>query len=213
MKNWVLLFFLLALSPNVRGQVVDKFFASVPQTVLPLLDNTSKLDLLDLYNGNLPAKAENVMGGQSEIVRKTDDFLMLNLTDASTWQLKVLHYEQDTVLVCIHSVNAGSVLSKITVYDSDWRKKNCEMPHPVAEDFYLAENKLTSVQCQMVQALLPGLPMEIEWNDSVGTLTYRLNTQSLSEEMRKRAETCLRPLYYRWGKGGFVETAWKKETE
>lgn len=185
-----------ALPPAARAQTVDRFFAAAPTEVLPLLDRTARLDLLDLYNSRLPAKAENVLGGQTEMTRKTDSFIELKLTASSSWQLKVLPTEQDTLLLCIHSLDAGSVGSKLKVYATDWTVKTYDLPDPKPADFYLTQNPLTAAQSQMVQALLPVLPVEIAWDDEADALSYRLSTGGLTREVRQYAQSALRTLHF-----------------
>ena len=60
----------------------------MPQRVLPILDKTARLDMIDLYNNNLTAKAENIYGGQAEMLRKTDDFISIKCTESSNWQIR-----------------------------------------------------------------------------------------------------------------------------
>ena len=84
MKRYVLFIFVLSLTLYASaGQRIDAYFAKMPQTVLPLLDKTARLDLLDLYNSHLTPKVENVYGGQSALLSKTDDYIQIRCTDAS----------------------------------------------------------------------------------------------------------------------------------
>ena len=92
------------LSLNASAQKIDTIFAHVPHDVLPLLDNTSRLDMLDLYNNNMSAVAENIYGGQSIMEKKTNDYISIKLTDVSHWQMKVLPMAHDTLYACVRLV-------------------------------------------------------------------------------------------------------------
>lgn len=56
--------------PRCMAQTLDIYFVNAPKSVLPLLDRTARLDLMDLYASGLPAKAENLYGGQSELLKR-----------------------------------------------------------------------------------------------------------------------------------------------
>lgn len=193
----------VAASADASAQHLEQYFAQTPTAVLPLLDKTAKLDLLDLYNGHLPAKAENLLGGQSEIVRKTDTFLSLRLTDVSSWEMKVLSSGNDTTIACIHSVKAGSTTSQLTAYDTQWREMKYEWPHPDFEEFYQIGNSLSATRNQTLRRLLRSLPVEATWSDTANVLTFRVSTTGLSEDDRADAQQCLHPLSYEWGAGKF----------
>lgn len=64
---YTILLFLFAASPLSAQHYVDKFFANIPPQVLSIIDQTSRLDMIDLYNNNMKAQAENLYGGMSRI--------------------------------------------------------------------------------------------------------------------------------------------------
>lgn len=193
----------LAAPTALSAQSCDHYFAQSPAAVLPLLDRTAKLDLLDLYNGSLPAKAENVLGGQAELLRKTDSFLSLRLTEASTWEMKVLPSGSDTLIVCIHSVEAGGVISRIRAYHTDWREAKCEIPCPEFDAFYQIAPTLSTTRNQVLRTRLRPLPVEASWSDTTNVLTFRVSTAGLSRDDLADAQQCLHPLFYEWVAGKF----------
>ena len=141
MKRLLLLAILLSsLMPRCMAQTLDIYFVNAPKSVLPLLDRTARLDLMDLYASGLPAKAENLYGGQSELLKKTSDYLMLKTSDAGTWQLKVLTAGHDT----LHLTNEKFVKNSTEVTDFDRQRLMPTLLHlPIQATWHADEPVIT----------------------------------------------------------------------
>lgn len=202
-RIFALLLFLCAFV-KAPAQSIDTLFARVPRSVLPLLDNTAKLDLLDLYNNHLTAKAENTLGGQAELLEKKADALLLRTSDAGTWQMKLLPAGHDTLICCIYSVKAGGTSSKVAIYQRNWHRSKHNPPHPTFELFYNEKNTLSSVRAQSVQNTLRQLPVEAAWSDSAQALVFKLSLDSLCKEDEEDARKCVREVKYLWQNGLFT---------
>jgi len=188
---------------NVFAQSVDTLFAYVPRNVLPLLDKTAKLDLLDLYNNGLPAKAENTLGGQAELLEKTSDKLLLRTTDAGKWLMKLLPAGHDTLICCIYSLKAGGTSSSVTLYQRNWHISKHNAPAPAFEQLYNSKNPLSAVRAQSIQATLREAPVSASWNDAEQALIFKIDTGGLCEEDKKDADKCVSEAKYYWTDGTF----------
>lgn len=204
MKKIALFLLVVLACPELAAQGIDTLFAHVPRKVMPLLDRTSKLDLLDLYNHKLPAKAENTYGGQAEILEKTERYIRLRTTDVGLWQMRLLPAERDTLILCVSSLHAGGTSSRVAVYHRNWMPAKTELPRPGFDLFYAPDSTLSYVQEQALSATLREAPVEALLADSVTTLTYRISTGGLSEEDRALAGKCLHDVRYAWNAGKFV---------
>lgn len=195
---------LLLFAPTLaRAEAIDTLFAKVPRRLLPMLDRTSRLDLLDLYNNKLPAKADNIYGGQSQLLQKTSDYLLVKTTDVGTWQMKLLPIGHDTLISCIYSVKAGGISSQIFMLQRNWQQAKHEAPTPTFEQFYIAKNPLSPLRAQIMQSTLRQVPIEMTWSDSTATLTYSLSLNGLCEEDQNDAAQCVRQVLYQWNEGKF----------
>ena len=116
---YTLLLFVFVASPLSAQHYIDKFFANIPSNVLSIIDHTSRLDMIDLYNNGMHAQAENLYGGLSQIVKKSDYYLDVKLTESSSWQMRIMPSAHDTLIVCVHSVTANSTSSTLRFYKQD----------------------------------------------------------------------------------------------
>ena len=183
------------------AQQAERYFSIMPQRVLPILDKTARLDMIDLYNNNLTAKAENIYGGQAEMLRKTDDFISIKCTESSNWQMKVLPQGHDTLIVCIHSVTAINTSSKIMVFKRDWHNVKREVPFPTFGQFLRANIDLPQEHYKQLVAEMQHLPVEASWSENGPILTFRLSMNSLPQHEANDAELLVHPITYRWTMG------------
>lgn len=202
MKMALRILFLLVLGINCTtaySQNIDSLFASVPRSVLPLLDHTAKLDLLDLYNNKLTARAENVYGGQTTLIKKTQDYLRLQLTESSTWEMKIVPQNmRDTFLVCIHSVDALGVSSNISVYHTNWQTAKLKYEVPSFSDFLIQNEALSYSRRQNILRMLSHAPISASLNDTTQLVTFQIALNALGNEWKEDAKKIISPVHYQW---------------
>lgn len=186
------------------SQGIDALFASVPNEVLPLLDRTSRLDMLDLYNGKLEAKTENIYGGQSEMLLKTHDYMKLRVTDASFWQMKLLPAGHDTLILCVHTVLEPEAISSISFYRHDWHVQKREIPHVDMNKFVSSQSTLSPYRKQYLMDLMRGQSYQANLNDSTTNLTLSLDLSCIPINDRDDAQRLFHPITYKWIGGKYV---------
>ena len=114
MKKILLLIALIITAAAVRAESIDTLFHRTPERVLPLLDGNTRLDLLDLYNHKMEAKAENIFGGMAKLTRKTSDYAHVVLTNVSEWEMKLQSFKQT---LDFHEQNVNLISFAIISYD------------------------------------------------------------------------------------------------
>lgn len=198
---------LLCLCPmTASAEPIDSLFAKVPREVLPMFDRTARLDMLDLYNSKLAAKAENTYGGQSEMRRKTGDFIEIRLTDVSTWQMKMLTNGQDTVICCLLSIEAMGTSTSISYYNQDWKSIATASPTPKLSDFINHTSDMPSLRKSALCNILGQQPIAASLSDSTRTISFEISTGGLTRDERDEVRPLLHPVTYTW-----VNGQWRKE--
>ncbi len=204
MKRYLLYILFLLQGLTTQAESIDSLFTRVPAGVLPMLAHNARLDLLDLYNYKMTAKAENDFGGTSYLLVKAENFLHLKLTDVSQWSLKRLTSQNDTILCCIHSFIRPAIASSISFYDNQWQPLKIEFPQPDAQLFWQPTDSLTHDRIAELQARLDFTAVIAAWDVEACELTFRIAISDLNEEDRKDAELCLRPVTYVWQERRFI---------
>lgn len=93
----------------MKAQDMDAVFVAMPDQYVPQLENAWRKDLIDLYNSGKEAKLKNTMNGFSTLKKLTDDYLLLQVTDRSTVEMKLLPLVNDTYVVCMVTTVYGPI--------------------------------------------------------------------------------------------------------
>lgn len=192
----LLALWLFPLFMQAQTLTADSFLVSAPRSVLALIDRTSRLDMLDLYAENLPAKVENVYGGQSELTRLTSGFLSIKTSDIGVLTMKIIPQVHDSLLLVVHSVKAGGVSSTLSVYSTHWKPLKISLPQPDFDQYYKIVSEISPMRDAMLRALLAEVPVEITLSETDDTVSFRLSLSGLAEGDRKDAERCLHSVRY-----------------
>ncbi len=198
---------LLTASHSAEATTADSLFARMPREVLPLLDKTAKLDLLDLFNSGLKAAAENIYGGQTEMKEKTATHILLRTSESGIWTMDAVLAQGDTLIVCVQSLKAGGVGSRVQVYTQGWRPLPASLPRTEARKFVTASPTLTADRMLQMQRVLSACPLEAVWDAKAEALKVRPSTAGLTKDERRDAKGCLLEKHYALKGSRFVETA------
>ncbi len=208
MKKMLLSVVLLSASwSGAICQPVDSVFARMPLEVLPLLERNPRLDMLDLYNYKIQAKVENVFGGSSVLLAKTDDYLRLRLTEVSHWELKCLPLGGDWIYACVHSLRSGATESRIALYASDWKTvEGAGFGCPPLQDFWQPADSISEERRAELLAKLQPVHVEARWSPDAPELNFSVSVSHLSPEDREDAARCLRQVVRRWNGAEMTES-------
>lgn len=114
----------LTLVPAVlTAQTARQCFAAMPDSLSMLLTANDRADFIDFMDSNMKAEVSNRLGGKSEMTVLTDDYISINTSPQSTWQMKLLPLGGNRRLICTVSTVCGSACdSRIRFYDTGWRE-------------------------------------------------------------------------------------------
>lgn len=110
------------LLSQITHSLLFSLFVAAPVSVVPLLDRSSRLDLVDLYEAGMVAQAGNKLGGISVMTQANDTMLCIKMTEASTMEILL---NPDSMVVVRHIVKLPEEEHTTThVYDQNWNKIN-----------------------------------------------------------------------------------------
>ncbi len=109
-----------ALTGMAQTSAAD-LFSSAPQNVFPLLDQNTRLDMVDYYKNGMSTPSQNSLDGRSLITEMTPASLTVKMTDSSAMQIMELKGSKGTVVALISTVATPGLDSNIKFFDSDWK--------------------------------------------------------------------------------------------
>lgn len=194
---------------SLFGQTAKECFKAMPDSLTPLLSDVNKADFIDFLESKMKAEVTNRLGQKSEMTELTPDYIRMQMTSRSFWQMKMLDVNDSTRVVCtVSTVNGPVPDSDVRFYTPDWK----ELPVasfvqlPVQSDFLSVPDSLddNGVQQALSQADMPLVMADL--SSKSDTLTFTFTTpRYMDKEANEVLKPFIRPLLkYVWREGRFV---------
>ena len=134
MRKITLLFcLLLALELSAQTAIRD-LLKSMPDSVIPYLTENNRLDMIDFMESNMDAVVTNSLGGKSQLLKLTDQYASIKLSEASSVAMRLLDVSTPVdslpqILCLIRTYGTDIRESSVAFYSLAWR------PLPTANYF------------------------------------------------------------------------------
>ena len=194
---------------QLKAQNMAEVFVSMPDEYVPQLEDAWRKDLVDLYNSGENAQLKNNMNGTSRLVKLTKDYLLLESTERTTLELKLLPLVNNTFVICkIITVKAPVADSRIAFFSPDWKPLNAsDLLEPVTARWFIREDAdKESIAFQEATSRLDMDLFEYKLSPDDYTLTQIYTTpQYTDKETQKKLRPFLKdsPKVYTWTKSYF----------
>ena len=209
MRKILSITFMAVLAFGAQAQTIDSLFTAIPDAVMPLLDHNSRLDMLDLYNCKMKASVGNDLNGESCLLQKDSTHVLVRTSSASTFEMRLLPLEKDTIYACLRTVAMPKEYSQLQFLHTDWSKTKVKQPENVTfERCWQPTDSLSIDRIEELRLLLQPVFFVMHWETaSAGEpcLVCQVSTKGLMKDDEKDAVRCLRPLKYIWREGKLVE--------
>lgn len=209
MKRVLIIVWLAFCVFQLKAQNMAEVFVSMPDEYVPQLEDAWRKDLVDLYNSGENAQLKNNMNGTSRLVKLTKDYLLLESTERTTLELKLLPLVNNTFVICkIITVKAPVADSRIAFFSPDWKPLNAsDLLEPVTAGWFIREDAdKTSIAFQEATSRLDMDLFEYKLSPDDYTLTQIYTTpQYTDKETQKKLKPFLKdsPKVYTWTKSYF----------
>lgn len=167
-RVYLLLLFLLLVSPSNARMTMRQWFTLMPDSVMPLLTKNNRLDFLDFFDCNMEAVVTNRLEGKSRMDTLSTDYLYLNYTESCDVEMKLLPLNDSVDILCmVTTVRSAVSDSRIAFFDKEWS--------PLSVSSYVALPTVDDFRNTAVSDTLDG------WSKlDVSFITYQLSPHSLS---------------------------------
>lgn len=213
MKQITLIIFLFAIGalsvPVASAQQAKTLFVNMPDSLSPLLTAVNRADCIDFLESNMRALVENRFGRKSEMTVLGEDYIRMQMSPQTAWQMKVLPVNDSTKVVCTVSTVCAPVCdSDIKFYTTDWKELPAEeflSARPVMDDFFQAADS-TNYDFINARRHADMLLMQAELSKEAPTLTFTLTTpRYMEKETAEKLKPFLRrSIVYSWKDGKLI---------
>jgi hypothetical protein len=205
------LFILLVMwvSVSANAQDVASFFIRMPDDQVPQLEEAWRKDLVDLFRSGKAATLKNLMEGRSTLKEMTADYLLLQISERSSLEIKLLPLINDTWLACvITTANAPVADSRVHFYSMQWKLlPSDDLWEPAMPEWFLKDSAdANSQEFLHAVSFLNIHLIRYRLNPENQTLTAAYTTVDyLNSEDREQVKPFLKetPVVYEWKSGRF----------
>ena len=207
MKRYIIVLVCCLSVSGLFAQEMKDVFVNMPDQYIPQLESAWRKDLIDLYTSGKTARLQNTMDGYSRLDSLTDDYLLLQVTERSSVEMKMLPLVNNTYVICMVTTISGPVSdSRIDFYSTDWKPlPTADLFTPVSLVWFLNED----VDCNAYDDAKARLDMDLityKLSPDKPTLTASYTTPSyLDKKAKEKVLSVLKdyPKVYTWEKSHF----------
>lgn len=197
-------------STALWAQEAKTLFVNMPDSLSPLLTKVNREDCIDFLESRMKAQVENRFGKKSEMTDLSKDYIRMQMSSQSIWQMKVLALNDSTNVICtVSTACAPACDSSVRFYTDGWKPltESLFITLPVMDDFLNTPDSAGVYEFDEVRRSADMLLMKADFNKENTELTFTLTTPDyMSKEAAERLKPFLRrPIVYHWKNGTFVK--------
>lgn len=111
---------LMGIMP-MKGQTAKDCFKTIPDSLMPLLTPVNRADFIDFMESDMRAEVTNRFNRKSEMKCLTANYISIQMTERSLWQMKILPLNDSVRVICTAATVQGPVAdSDIQFYTTRW---------------------------------------------------------------------------------------------
>jgi len=106
-----------------RATAMADLFKMMPDTVLPILSQNNRLDMIDFMEAGMKAEVTNLLEGQSVMTALSADSLSIRLDSALRVDMRLEHLADSTLQVVVsrtYRTSLGQEEQVTDVYNAEW---------------------------------------------------------------------------------------------
>lgn len=197
-------------APTALAQEAKTLFVNMPDSLSTLLTKVNRADCIDFLESKMKAQVENRFGKMSEMTELGKDYIRMQMSARSTWQMKVLALNDSTNVICtVATACAPACDSSIRFYTTEWKllPESRFITLPAMADFLNTPDSTAVYAFDEARRSADMLLMKADFNKENTELTLTLTTPDyLSTETAEKLKPFLRrPLVYQWKNGKFIK--------
>lgn len=201
MKKLIFILALLSTVYSISAQNMRNLFADMPDSIMVLLTKNNRLDCIDFIENKMSARVKNKLDQYSKLQVLTSDYLKIQLSSKSYIQMKTLPLKDSLFVVCLVKTYLGPAAeSSITFYSKDWQKLSSAsfLTYPSFSDLWIKNDTLSAEKLETLQNKIDLKLVAAELSAATSTLTFSLQLDDLSKEIRQEVNPYIRPIIYSW---------------
>lgn len=142
MKRFATIIIAALMAIACRAADLRTLFIGMPDSIIPTLTRSDRLDFLDYMDSGMKARVRNKLGGESVMTQFEENMLSIQTSRSGRMDMLLLKKGKDETLICIiRTVNAKYEDSRLLFFTEDWQPVQTEqlIELPVIDDYLTKE--------------------------------------------------------------------------
>lgn len=119
--RYILMLLMMAIAHCAVAQfTATNAFTNAPASIIPLLQRSTRLDMVDYFNSGSTTASTNLLNGKSKITALSDESISVSLSEASSLQMVILPMKTDSVIMIIETIAMPAHDSVVKFYTRQW---------------------------------------------------------------------------------------------
>lgn len=209
MKKTLFIIGMLMCAVSLHAQDMKTLFVAMPDSVVPLLTKVNREDFIDFLASNMKAEVKNRFGKPSELKKLSDDYLLLQTTERSAMEMKLLPVNDSVKVICVvNTVCAPVCDSEIRFYNAQWQElaQRDFIQLPSADAFYLPIDTLIDKAFPAMRKKADMELVKAALAEDKPVITFYYTTpEYLAKGEREKLAPYIKkePMVYEWKDGKF----------
>ena len=179
-------FVILLAGFNLQAQNVIKYFTDMPGYLLPSMESSHKLELIENYQKTGKDTLENLFGGKVRLLEldTATQHISISTTSVSRFEMKLFQRPDKSSFIAIINTVCGPVCSSyIQFFDSEW--KEIRMDFPELTNQHWMKNEEEIVDGVKIENLFQSTFIEFHFNSMMNGVVARNNSIEMFDTEKK----------------------------
>ena len=187
LKKTICFSFLILLAGfNLQAQNVIKYFTDMPGYLLPSMESSHKLELIENYQKTGKDTLENLFGGKVRMLEldTVSQHISISTTSVSRFEMQILERSDKTKFIAIINTVCGPVCSSyIHFFDTEWQKIRMDFPELTNQHWMKNEEEM--VDGVKIENLFQSTFIEFHFNSMMNGVVARNNSIEMFDTEKK----------------------------
>ena len=198
-------FVILLAGFNLQAQNVIKYFTDMPGYLLPSMESSHKLELIENYQKTGKDTLENLFGGKVTLLDldTVADYISIRTTSVSRFEMMLFQREdKSSFITVINTVCAPVCSSYIHFFDTEW--KEIRMEFPKFDNRQWLKSTDETIDGVKLQDMIKGILLEFNFNPHEKSVEVRSNSVQM---LGKTEQGQIRPFFM---EDKIISVKWKE---
>ena len=184
------------------GQTIAGLFASMPDSIVPVMSKNNRLDCIDFFNSKMTSNVQNNYNGKSSIEEMTDTYLLVHPTSRSKAEMKLYTAGDGHKIIAVaYTYISAASETVLRFYSDQWKPLDAGslIAIPSPDELTRQCDTLDAGHQAKAMALLQSAYKCASINKDSGDITFALSTSALTADEQSAATPCMAgPLKFAW---------------